>query len=131
MEVPHKVAALFSAWTSSRLIFLLLVNLFFIVMHTALETISSIVVIVPVFMPLALQLGVDPVAFGVVLLINSAIGINLPPVGFCLYTACSISGVRLKQTTRAILPFIGVLMIDLALVSIFPDIALMLPDRMR
>jgi tripartite ATP-independent transporter DctM subunit len=131
MEVPHKVAALFSAWTNSRLIFLLLVNLFFIVMHTALETISSIVVIVPVFMPLALQLGVDPVAFGVVLLINSAIGINLPPVGFCLYTACSISGVRLEQATRAILPFIGVLLIDLALVSIFPEIALMLPNRMR
>jgi C4-dicarboxylate transporter, DctM subunit len=91
MEVPHKVAALFSAWTSSRLIFLLLVNQFFIVMHTALETISSIVVIVPVFMPLALQLGVDPVALGVVLLINSAIGINLPPVGFCLYTACPLA----------------------------------------
>ncbi|MGY4238284.1 C4-dicarboxylate transporter DctM subunit [Bradyrhizobium sp. USDA 4449] len=131
MEVPHKAAALFSEWTRSRLIFLLLVNLFFIVMHTALETISSIVVIVPVFMPLALQLGVDPVAFGVVLLINSAIGINLPPVGFCLYTACSISGVRLEQATRAILPFIGVLLIDLALVSIFPEIALMLPNQMR
>jgi tripartite ATP-independent transporter DctM subunit len=131
MEVPHKVAALISAWTNSRLIFLLLVNLFFIVMHTALETISSIVVIVPVFMPLALQLGVDPVAFGVVLLINSAIGINLPPVGFCLYTACSISGVRLEQATRAILPFIGVLLIELALVSIFPGIALTLPNRMR
>jgi len=46
---------------------------------------------VPVFVPLALQLGVDPVAFGVVLLINSAIGINLPPVGFCLYTACPLA----------------------------------------
>jgi C4-dicarboxylate transporter, DctM subunit len=100
-------------------------------MHAALETISSIVEIVPVFMPLALQLGVDPVAFGVVLLINSAIGINLPPVGFCLYTACSIGGVRLEQATRAILPFIGVLLIDLVLVSIFPEIALMLPNRMR
>jgi C4-dicarboxylate transporter DctM subunit len=131
MEVPHKVAGQFSEWTHSRLVFLLLVNLFFIVMHTALETISSIVVIVPVFMPLAIQLGVDPVAFGVVLLINSAIGINLPPVGFCLYTACSISGVRLEQATWAILPFIGVLLVDLALVSIFPEIALTLPNYMH
>jgi len=80
-----------------------------------------------VFLPLAVQLGIDPVAFGIVVLVNSAISINLPPVGFCLVTACAISNVSIEAATKAILPFILALLIDLAVVAVFPQVSLFLP----
>ena len=79
-------------------------------------------------MPLLQSAHVDPVAFGIIVLINSGIGINLPPTGFCLYTAASISGVSLEKATRAILPFILALTIDLIIAVLFPQISLFLPN---
>jgi C4-dicarboxylate transporter DctM subunit len=85
-------------------------------------------VVIPVFMPLVNQMGIDPIVFGVIVLINSAIGINLPPIGFCLFTAASIGGVSVEKATKAILPFILALMLDLALIIAFPQIPRFLPD---
>ena len=79
-------------------------------------------------MPLVSQMGIDPIVFGVIVLINSAIGINLPPIGFCLFTAASIGGVSVEKATKAILPFILALMLDLALIIAFPQIPRFLPD---
>jgi len=83
--------------------------------------------VIPVFLPMLQQAHVDPIAFGIIVLINSAIGINLPPIGFCLYTAASISGISLEQATRAIMPFILALAMDLAIVIFFPQMSLFLP----
>jgi C4-dicarboxylate transporter, DctM subunit len=127
-QIPLHVANSFLLITSSAVILLILVNLFLILTHTVLETISSIVVVIPVFMPLVLQMHIDPVVFGVIVLINSAIGINLPPIGFCLFTAASIGGVSVERATRAILPFIFALMLDLALIIAFPQIPRLIPD---
>lgn len=127
-QIPLHVANSFLKITSSAVVLLILVNLFLIAIHAVLETISSIVVVIPVFMPLVLQMHIDPVVFGVIVLINSAIGINLPPIGFCLFTAASIGGVSVERATRAILPFILALILDLALVIAFPQIPRFIPD---
>ena len=129
-QVPLHVANSFLALTTSAVILLILVNLFLIATHTVLETISSIVVVIPVFMPLVVQMHIDPVVFGVIVLINSAIGINMPPIGFCLFTAASIGGVSVEKATRAIMPFILALILDLALIIAFPQIPRFLPDLM-
>lgn len=127
-QIPLHVANSFLSVTSSALVLLLLINLFLIAAHTVLETISSIAVIIPVFLPLIVQMHIDPIVFGVIVLINSAIGINLPPIGFCLFTAASIGGVSVEKATRAILPFIFALFVDLLLVIFFPHITRFLPD---
>jgi tripartite ATP-independent transporter DctM subunit len=127
-QIPLHVANSFLLITSSAVVLLILVNLFLILTHTVLETISSIVVVIPVFMPLVLQMHIDPVVFGVIVLINSAIGINLPPIGFCLFTAASIGGVSVERATRAILPFIFALLLDLALIIAFPQIPRLIPN---
>ncbi len=127
-RIPTYVADNFLLVTTNVLLLLLLINLFLIVIHSVLETISSIIVVIPVFMPLLQSAHVDPVAFGIIVLINSGIGINLPPTGFCLYTAASISGVSLEKATRAILPFILALTIDLIIAVLFPQISLFLPN---
>ena len=127
-QIPAKVADNFLLLTASAVVLLILINLFLIATHTVLETISSIVVVIPVFMPLVTQMGIDPIVFGVIVLINSAIGINLPPIGFCLFTAASIGGVSVEKATKAILPFIFALLLDLALIIAFPQIPRFLPD---
>jgi C4-dicarboxylate transporter, DctM subunit len=129
-QIPLHVANSFLLLTSSAVVLLILINLFLIVTHTVLETISSIVVVIPVFMPLVTQMHIDPVVFGVIVLINSAIGINMPPIGFCLFTAASIGGVSVERATRAIMPFILALMLDLALIIAFPQIPRILPNLM-
>lgn len=127
-QIPLHVANSFLLITTSAVVLLILVNLFLIAIHAVLETISSIVVVIPVFMPLVLQMHIDPVVFGVIILINSAIGINLPPIGFCLFTAASIGGVSVERATKAILPFILALVLDLAIIIAFPQIPRFIPD---
>jgi C4-dicarboxylate transporter, DctM subunit len=126
-QIPLHVANSFLAITTSAIVLLILINLFLIAAHTVLETISSIAVVIPVFLPLVVQMHIDPVVFGVIVLINSAIGINLPPIGFCLFTAASIGGVSVEKATRAILPFIFALIVDLLLIIFFPHIPQFLP----
>jgi C4-dicarboxylate transporter DctM subunit len=127
-QIPLHVANSFMALTTSAIVLLILINLFLIAAHTVLETISSIAVIIPVFLPLITQMHIDPVVFGVIVLVNSAIGINLPPIGFCLFTAASIGGVSVEKATRAILPFIFALVVDLMLLIVFPHIPRFLPN---
>ena len=126
-QIPARVAGNFLQLTTNAIVLLVLINLFLIATHTVLETISSIIVVIPVFMPLITNMHIDPVVFGVIVLINSAIGINLPPIGFCLFTAASIGGVSVEQATKAIVPFILALLVDLALVILFPQIPRFLP----
>ncbi|MBB5412785.1 C4-dicarboxylate transporter DctM subunit [Paraburkholderia sp. HC6.4b] len=127
-QIPLHVANSFLAVTTSAFVLLILINLFLLVAHTVLETISSIAVVIPVFLPLVVQMHIDPVVFGVIVLVNSAIGINLPPIGFCLFTAASIGGVSVEKATRAILPFIFALAVDLLLIIVFPHIPRFLPN---
>lgn len=127
-QIPLQVANSFLQVTTSALVLLVLINLFLMATHTVLETISSIAVVIPVFMPLVHQMGIDPIVFGVIVLINSAIGINMPPIGFCLFTAASIGGVSVEKATKAILPFILALVVDLALIILFPQIPQFLPS---
>jgi C4-dicarboxylate transporter DctM subunit len=127
-QIPLHVANSFLAVTTSAFVLLILINLFLLAAHTVLETISSIAVVIPVFLPLVVQMHIDPVVFGVIVLVNSAIGINLPPIGFCLFTAASIGGVSVEKATRAILPFIFALAVDLLLIIVFPHIPRFLPN---
>ncbi len=127
-QVPQLLAVHLAGVAHNPLLLLLLVNLILLAAHTVLETIASIIVIVPVLLPLFGVAGIDLVYFGIILLVNSAIGINFPPVGFCLYIGASIAEVPLEAAARAILPFIAMLVIDLILVTLLPRLSLWLPS---
>jgi C4-dicarboxylate transporter DctM subunit len=127
-QVPQAVASHLGGVAHSPLLLLLLINVILLFAHTVLETIASIIVIVPVLLPLFGVAGVDLVYFGIILLVNSAIGINFPPVGFCLYIGASIAEVPLEAAARAILPFLAMLVVDLILVTLLPNLSLWLPS---
>jgi len=105
-QVPQIVTEAILSLTDNRIIILLLMNLVLLVVGTFMETAASLIILTPVLLPLMVSIGIDPLHFGVILVLNLVIGLTTPPVGVCLFIACSIANTRLELVSRAIVPFI-------------------------
>jgi len=114
-EIPQKVTQTILGLTGNRFLILLLLNVLLLVIGTFMETTASLIILTPILLPLMVKVGVDPLHFGVIMVLNLVIGLTTPPVGVCLFIACSIAKIRLERLSRAIVPFllasIAVLMI--------------------
>ncbi|HEY4137149.1 MAG TPA: TRAP transporter large permease subunit, partial [Casimicrobiaceae bacterium] len=110
-----------------RAAFLPAVILITILMGTMLESFVTIVILAPLLLPVALQLGVDPLQYGIIMTEAFGIGIILPPIGIALYVACAISGAQIEKASRPLLWYLPVLMAGLALVVMVPWITTVLP----
>ncbi|MGH8670324.1 MAG: TRAP transporter large permease [Burkholderiales bacterium] len=126
-NVPRTLAALLKGYELTPLAFLLLVNVMLLVLGCLLEGTTILLVIVPVLLPTAQLLGVDPVHFGVVAVFNIMIGLVTPPFGLLLFMMVRIAEVPLQDLVREMLPFLGVMICALALITLFPDLVLFLP----
>lgn len=129
-NVPGLVAAWLTSMDLSPLGFLLLVNLLFLVLGCFLDTSIMLLVLVPILLPTAKLLGVDLVHLGVVLAVNMMIGLVTPPFGMLLFVINALAGVPLKGMIREAWLFIGVLIVALLLMTVFPQIVLWLPHMM-
>lgn len=105
-EIPQMVTASILSLTESRVLILLLMNLLLLIIGTFMELTASLIILTPVLLPLMLEIGVDPLHFGVILVLNLVIGLTTPPVGVCLFIACSIAKTNLEKLSRAIFPFL-------------------------
>ena len=126
-NVPRTLAAMLKAYELSPLAFLLAVNLLLLVLGCILEGTTILLVIIPVFLPAAQSLGIDPVHFGVVAVMNIMIGLITPPYGLLLFMMVKIAGVPLKDLVREVMPFLAVMIGALALITLVPDLVLFLP----
>ncbi len=127
-KVTDNVSALVLSVTEEPWIILLLVNVFLLVVGCFMETIAAITILVPVLLPLMERIGVDPVHFGLVMVLNLMIGLLTPPVGMVLYILARVSGISFERTTRACLPFLVPLLVSLALVTYWPGMVMFLPN---
>jgi C4-dicarboxylate transporter DctM subunit len=125
--VPQNLSMFLIDKVHNPIVFLIAVQLLLLLIHTVLETNSTIIVLVPILLPALVTLGIDPVLFGILLMMNSAIGIILPPIGLNLYIASGIANVRLEKAAKEILPFVFIIAVDIALVIAFPKIVSFLP----
>ena len=105
-QVPQMVTEAILSLTDNRIIILLLMNFVLLIVGTFMETAASLIILTPVLLPLMVSIGIDPLHFGVILVLNLVIGLTTPPVGVCLFIACSIANTRLELVSRAIWPFI-------------------------
>jgi C4-dicarboxylate transporter, DctM subunit len=126
-NVPKTVAALFSGMQMTPLVFLLLANVLLLILGCFLEGTTILLVIVPVLLPTARSLGIDLVHFGVVAVVNIMIGLITPPYGLLLFMMMKIAEVSLRDLVREVVPFLGVMIVALALITLFPDLVLFLP----
>ena len=126
-EVPQKTGELMKSVSDSPWVIFLMINVLLFVLGTFLDMAPTILICTPIFLPIAMQFGMDPLQFGVMMLINCALGLNTPPVGTVQFVGCAIGGVSVGQVMRTIWPFYGALGLCLVLVTYIPSVSLWLP----
>jgi C4-dicarboxylate transporter DctM subunit len=126
-NIPRTLSAMLATYDLSPMGFLLLVNLILLVLGCFLEGTTIILVILPVLLPTAQALGIDPVHFGVVAVTNIMIGLVTPPYGLLLFMMTKIANVPLRDIVREVIPFLGVMFIALGVITYVPDLVLFLP----
>lgn len=127
-RIPHLVGNWFISITDSKIIFLLIVNLLLLIVGMFFDTTPAIVVLAPILMPVATSLGIAPLHMGVIIVCNLAIGFITPPFGVNLFVASQLTGLRVEQMGRYLLTYIGVLVVDILMISYIPAISLWLPS---
>lgn len=125
--IPQKVARAISSLTSNPWFFLLLINMLLLIVGCFLEGLAAIIILVPILLPLSQQIGIDPLHFGIVVVMNLMIGLITPPLGLCLFVCCSVANVDLIKLIRVSTPFILVEIGALLIVTYFPQIVLFIP----
>ena len=128
-KVTDAVTLWVLAFTHSQWVFLLLANLLMLFVGCFLEPTAAITILVPVLMPVVLQLGIDPVHFGLIMVLNLMIGLLHPPMGMVLFVLARVSNLSFERTTMAILPWLVPLLASLALITYVPVISLWLPHK--
>lgn len=126
-EVADLAGEAMSAITSNPILVFLLINLILFVLGTFMDMASTILICTPIFLPIAMKFGMDPVQFGMVMLINCALGLNTPPVGTTQFIGCAIGGISVGEVMRSIAPFYAALIAALMLVTYVPAFSLFLP----
>jgi C4-dicarboxylate transporter DctM subunit len=127
-QVPQQVATIALGLGNHPVAVLLLIMLLLVILHTALEAVATILIITPILVPALVHMGVSPVHFGVLLMMNSSMGLILPPIGLCLYIASAIGKVPLERAAKAALPFAAVIALDIVLLILLPQISTILPS---
>jgi tripartite ATP-independent transporter DctM subunit len=121
-RIPNMIADAMLSLTTSKYILLLLINLFLIFVGMFMETIAAILILFPVLLQVVLSVGVDPIQFGVLVVMNLVLGLCTPPVGVCLFAATNIAGNKLSDNVKALIPFLVANFTVLALVTYVPFI---------
>ncbi len=129
-NVPQLLQDLLARWHPAPLAFLLAVNILFLTLACVLDAITMLLVLVPLLVPLAVEIGIDPVHFGVVLILNMMIGLALPPHGLLLFVMHGLTDAPLGSIFREVLPLMGALLMVLAAVTLFPALVLALPHAL-
>jgi tripartite ATP-independent transporter DctM subunit len=130
-EVPQKTGEMMKAISSEPWVIFLMINVLLFVLGTFLDMAATILICTPIFLPIAMQFGMDPVQFGIIMLINCALGLNTPPVGTVQFVGCAIGGITVGQVMRTIAPFYSALALCLALVTYVPSFSLWLPGLFK
>jgi len=127
-RLPPQMAAWMTGLTSDPLMLLLLINVMLIVLGTAVEGTAALIILTPIFVPVILKFGIDPVQFGIVLVTNLTIAGITPPVGQMMFISCAVLRVPMEDYTIEILPFLGAMLVVLGLITFVPGVSLWLPD---
>jgi C4-dicarboxylate transporter DctM subunit len=126
-EIPQYIGVAILKVTNNRILILLFVNILLLIVGTFMETTASLIILTPVLLPLMIQIGVDPLHFGVILVLNLVIGLTTPPVGVCLFIACAIGRISLERISRAILPFLLASIVVLIITTYWESLIMWVP----
>lgn len=126
-EVPLRMSEALLGISENPLVLFLIINLILLMLGTFMDMAPLIIITTPIFLPVATQLGMDPVQFGVVMILNLGIGLVTPPVGAVLFVGCAVGGITIEKSLRSIWPFYCAMLVVLLLVTAVPSISMALP----
>ncbi len=126
-RVPEQLLEAMQAISSTPWVVFLLINIAFLILGAIMDMAALILICTPIFLPVAQQMGMDPVQFGMVMMMNLGLGLTTPPVGACLFVGCAIAKVRIESVIRTIWPFWGAIVVALILTTYWPALSLTLP----
>ena len=131
LRIPQMVTNALLSITTNRILLLLMINVMLLLLGTIMDMAPLIIITTPILYPVVVNyLGMDPIQFGIMLVLNLAIGLTTPPVGSALFVGCSIGKLSIEEATKAILPFYAMMFIALMLVTFVPAMTLFLPSLM-
>lgn len=130
-QIPQTIAASILNISTNAVVVQLIMVFILLVVGTFLNNSAAMVLLAPIFYPIIMSLGVDPLFFGIIMVIALAIGHNTPPVGLCLFIACDIGNLKLEYLVKEIAPLVAALIVTVVVLNFFPDVILFLPRMMR
>ena len=131
LRVPAELVAFMKSVSDNPIVILLMVNIMLLGLGTFMDMSPLIIITTPIFLPVVTAYGVDPVQFGVIMVLNLGIGLCTPPVGAVLFVGCAIGRISVWQAMRTIWPFYGAALLVLGLVTYVPAVSLWLPSLFK
>jgi tripartite ATP-independent transporter DctM subunit len=130
-QVPQQVSESLLAVSSNRIVILLIVNVLLLVVGTFMDMTPAVLIFTPIFLPVLVKLGMDPIHVGIVIITNLCIGLCTPPVGTCLFVGCSVGKTSIARVIRPLVPLFVAMCIGLMLITYIPELSLWLPRLAR
>lgn len=127
MQLPMRITEFFTSLSDNKYVILMYLNIMLLLIGTLMDMAPIILILTPVLLPVTNALGIDPVHFGMIMMVNLGIGLITPPVGSVLFVASAVSKQKIETVVRAMLPFYGILLVVLGMVTYIPAISLWLP----
>ncbi len=128
MMIPQQITAAITSLSSNQTVVLLMINVLLLALGTLMDMAPLILIMTPILMPVIVSIGIDPVHFGMIMMVNLGIGLLTPPVGGVLFVGSAVARLPIEQVTRALLPFFAALLLVLAMVTYIPALSLWLPN---
>ncbi len=125
--IPAQIAEIFLGLTANPMVLLLLINVMLLVVGTFMETNAAIIILAPIFFPVCQQMGIDPIHFGIIMVVNLAIGMITPPLGVNLFVACGLTNLTIEQVVKSNWFYLFASLFTLGLVTYFPALTMWLP----
>lgn len=126
-NIPQNISAGLIALSSSPIVILLLINIFLLIVGIFMDITPAVLIFTPIFLPVVVQLGIDPIHFGIILVFNLCIGLCTPPVGTVLFVGCAIAGTSISKVLKPLLPLFIAMIVALLLMTFIPAISMFLP----
>jgi tripartite ATP-independent transporter DctM subunit len=127
MQMPAKITTFFLTISNDKYVILMLINIMLLVLGCLMDMAPLILICTPILLPVVTNFGVDPVHFGIIMLLNLGIGLLTPPVGSTLFVGCAVGNIKMEEVLRTIWPFYSVMFAVLMLVTFIPALSLWLP----
>lgn len=129
-RIPDAIAAAMMTISSNKIVILLLINLLLLFVGCIMETTASIIILTPIFLPIVTQMGVNPIHFGIIMVVNLAIGMSTPPLGVNLFVSCGIAKISIEENSKQLVKFLAANIAALLLITFFEPISLIIPKLM-